>query len=306
MLDMLLDTPDVQLISHIEDLLHSCESGLLSANVMSRRRMTCIKALWAITYFIAQDVSSRNSFPEFNLGLVAAHLGSSTTTSADKSYLTSTYTLIRWIRMWSLLVIIHDIESKMTNAAAGTTSDVWALLGSVQHRADKLGFQRLSNTIPTDIPADAAAHIPGLIRTSREALSLETTDIFTEYLTNAAGIDEPPQAFEPTCDLLQGDQTSLAPFAQRALKDMFAKTIATVGWRFLKNCVAFHHIDVIAGLTLPHMDEQDNVFNVSFTKAVITYLYFRVGMPSVCQRVVTLCNPVLLGSLLKDFLAQPN
>ncbi|KAJ7610670.1 hypothetical protein DFH06DRAFT_1245986, partial [Mycena polygramma] len=93
MLNMLLDTPDLQLISRIEDLLHSCESGLLSVNVMSRRRMTCIKALWAITYFIAQDASSRNSFPEFNLGLVVAHLGSPTATSADKSYLTSTYTL---------------------------------------------------------------------------------------------------------------------------------------------------------------------------------------------------------------------
>ncbi|KAJ7648960.1 hypothetical protein DFH06DRAFT_1095091 [Mycena polygramma] len=95
LLDMLLDTPDLQLISRIEDLLHSCESGLLSVNVITRRRMTCIKALWAITYFIAQDVSSRNSFPEFNLGLVAAQLGSPTATSADKSYLASTYTLIR-------------------------------------------------------------------------------------------------------------------------------------------------------------------------------------------------------------------
>ncbi|KAJ7627736.1 hypothetical protein DFH06DRAFT_1227068 [Mycena polygramma] len=100
MLNMLLDTPDLELISRIEDLLHSCESGLLSVNVMSRRRMTCIKALWAITYFIAKDASSRNSFPEFNLGLVVAHLGSPTATSADKSYLISTYTLIRWIHIW--------------------------------------------------------------------------------------------------------------------------------------------------------------------------------------------------------------
>ncbi|KAJ6466138.1 hypothetical protein C8R47DRAFT_1224082 [Mycena vitilis] len=305
MLNMLLDTPDIRLISRIEDLLHSCDIGLLSASAMGRRRMTCIKALWAITDFVAQDASSRKSFPEFNLRLVAAQLGSPTATSEDKSYLTSTYTLIRWIRMWSLLVAIRDIEFKMNTAAAGTTNDVWALLGSVQHRADNLGFHRLSKTIPTDIPTDAAVHIPGLIRSSREALSLEAIDIFTEYLTNAIGIDEAPKAFETVCNLLQGINTS--PFAQRALKDTFAKIIHHKGWAFLENHKGFHHIDVIAGFALPHINEQDTevaMLNASFTKAVVKYLCFRLWKPFVCQRVVTLCNPPLLGSLLKDFLSR--
>ncbi|KAJ7872557.1 hypothetical protein B0H13DRAFT_2280244 [Mycena leptocephala] len=44
----LLRNPDLQLLSRIESLLHSCSSGLLSVEASRRRKITCFKALWAI------------------------------------------------------------------------------------------------------------------------------------------------------------------------------------------------------------------------------------------------------------------
>ncbi|KAJ7278775.1 hypothetical protein C8J57DRAFT_1027101, partial [Mycena rebaudengoi] len=44
----LANDPDVHLVTRIEDLLRSCESGLLTAEIKERRQITCLKALWAI------------------------------------------------------------------------------------------------------------------------------------------------------------------------------------------------------------------------------------------------------------------
>ncbi|KAF7368595.1 hypothetical protein MVEN_00183300 [Mycena venus] len=57
MINMLLDSHDVQLVPRIEGLLRSCDGGLLHPDVEMRRRIYCIKALWAIAYFLACEAS---------------------------------------------------------------------------------------------------------------------------------------------------------------------------------------------------------------------------------------------------------
>ncbi|KAF7364580.1 hypothetical protein MVEN_00327000 [Mycena venus] len=44
----LMRNPNLKLLSRIQDLLRSCESGLLLPEASSRRRVACYKALWAI------------------------------------------------------------------------------------------------------------------------------------------------------------------------------------------------------------------------------------------------------------------
>ncbi|KAJ7278892.1 hypothetical protein C8J57DRAFT_1027207, partial [Mycena rebaudengoi] len=44
----LASDPEVHLVTRIEDLLRSCDSGLLSIELKERRQITCLKALWSI------------------------------------------------------------------------------------------------------------------------------------------------------------------------------------------------------------------------------------------------------------------
>ncbi|KAJ7142041.1 hypothetical protein C8R43DRAFT_954387 [Mycena crocata] len=69
MLNLLLDGRDIQLVTKIEGLLHSCDTGLLSTEAEAARRTTCLRALWTIAYFLASD-PMRDSFPLFDSSLL--------------------------------------------------------------------------------------------------------------------------------------------------------------------------------------------------------------------------------------------
>ncbi|KAJ7218996.1 hypothetical protein C8J57DRAFT_1149196, partial [Mycena rebaudengoi] len=56
----LANDPEVHLVTRIEDLLRSCDSGLLTAEIKERRQMTCLKALWAIASLA--DPTERTQF----------------------------------------------------------------------------------------------------------------------------------------------------------------------------------------------------------------------------------------------------
>ncbi|KAJ6537791.1 hypothetical protein B0H19DRAFT_1003529 [Mycena capillaripes] len=294
MLNMLLDAPDLRLISRVEGLLRSCDSGLLSLDVQNRRRRSCTKSLWAIAYFIAQDVSTRNSLPGFNLELLRSHLNSATTALAEKLYLTSAYTLVRWIRLWSLLSFVRDAEFRLN-----TISDSRVLLASVQRRAEELGFNQLSTIISEGLsedPVDGSS----LIQTLRGALlSSENTTIFTEYLINAAALDELPNAFEATCTTVMA---ITAPSVQNILQDTFFE-IVVPRITSLNEYGELHHIDIIVGLILPCIDLQESpLLNTKFAQALVIYLASRAWVPQVLAQVLSGCDPTLVGSLLKKYL----
>ncbi|KAJ7665629.1 hypothetical protein B0H14DRAFT_2425022, partial [Mycena olivaceomarginata] len=48
MISMLLEDREIHIVSRIESLLRSCDSGHLTADLETQRRISCIKALWAI------------------------------------------------------------------------------------------------------------------------------------------------------------------------------------------------------------------------------------------------------------------
>ncbi|KAJ7132482.1 hypothetical protein C8R44DRAFT_871431 [Mycena epipterygia] len=92
MIKLLLDTRDLRLVSRIEGLLRSCDTGLLPPDREAHRRILCIKALWAIGYFSASNnLSIRNSFPVFDPTILRSRLADA---AVVKSHLTSAYTLL--------------------------------------------------------------------------------------------------------------------------------------------------------------------------------------------------------------------
>ncbi|KAJ7132562.1 hypothetical protein C8R44DRAFT_50468 [Mycena epipterygia] len=73
---LLLDTRDLRLVSRIEALLRSCDTGALPRDREALRRISCIKALWAIAHFSASNISTPHSFPVFDQQLLASRLNS--------------------------------------------------------------------------------------------------------------------------------------------------------------------------------------------------------------------------------------
>ncbi|KAJ7433233.1 hypothetical protein FB451DRAFT_1473876 [Mycena latifolia] len=63
----LLRHPEVCLLPRIEDLLRSCEGGLLSAALRQRRQIACLKAIWALAHLAFE---SEEPFYGFNFELL--------------------------------------------------------------------------------------------------------------------------------------------------------------------------------------------------------------------------------------------
>ncbi|KAJ7861634.1 hypothetical protein B0H13DRAFT_2204365, partial [Mycena leptocephala] len=157
MINMLLETPDIRLISRIEGLLRGCDSGLLSQALETRRRISCIKALWAIALFSASNAVTRKSFPEFDHALLASYLSSMNTTPTVRHHLTSAYAAVRWSGLCSLSSLIHDALGALASVAnTSLTLDPRPSLKMVQHRAEDLTYtqfsDRLSHLLSLDLP----------------------------------------------------------------------------------------------------------------------------------------------------------
>jgi hypothetical protein len=112
---MLPETSDFQLVSRIEALLRGCDSGVLPPDMQVRRRILCIKALWASACFSMLEASAPQSFPIFYHTTLASQLTSMNVTPELISYLTSAYALVRCGDFCSLLSFIRDIIPVLEN-----------------------------------------------------------------------------------------------------------------------------------------------------------------------------------------------
>ncbi|KAJ7431171.1 hypothetical protein B0H11DRAFT_2386321 [Mycena galericulata] len=100
MINKLLQARDIPLIHRIEGLLQSCDSGLLTPELEIRRRISCLKALWTVTFFLASDSSTRQWFPIFNRKILGSQLHDER--PAVLRYATSVAWLVKWISFCSL------------------------------------------------------------------------------------------------------------------------------------------------------------------------------------------------------------
>ncbi|KAJ7145553.1 hypothetical protein C8R44DRAFT_972628 [Mycena epipterygia] len=64
----LLNNPDVELQSRIQNLFDSCSTGILSAEESKRRRITCYKALWAIANLCKQPRTASDANHSVDFG----------------------------------------------------------------------------------------------------------------------------------------------------------------------------------------------------------------------------------------------
>ncbi|KAJ7110834.1 hypothetical protein C8R43DRAFT_1041976 [Mycena crocata] len=221
-IDMLLDTPDIQLVPRIEGLLRSCSSGLLHSDHATRRRISCMRAIWALSYFAASDAPSRQSFPIFNpLMLSSFYANGNGATSIVDSHAISAYTLVRWCGFCAVSKLVRDATSMLI--VTGDTTSVphfRASLKLVQDGAGHYGNPEFGAIVST-----LGAHSDWLflLQRSRQVLMRfddYAYDILTEYLQNSAPLAHMPFEFEATYLLIQ-PSTRPNEMAQKKLKDAF-------------------------------------------------------------------------------------
>ncbi|KAJ7111299.1 hypothetical protein C8R44DRAFT_742424 [Mycena epipterygia] len=297
MINMLLNTRDLRLVSRIEGLLRSCDTGLLPGDREARRRITCVKALWAIAAFYASNISTRLSSPVFDQQLLPWQLCWRAGAPIAKSHLTSAHSLVRWIGFCFLSALTQEGITMLDNPS-NTTS---LFLLKTVHEANNQGFPEF---------ADVLAHsldMPVLSQRARDALiSFEhvACDILTEYLRNCAGLESDPYEFDATC-LLMGQRIPIPPNTQVQIKlrDTFI-TIITHHQDTLKAHPALHHIDSIVDMILYFLQPGEDYFDPEFARALVVYLWQRPGPSEAVSQALGRCNPKFTGSLLTKYLAH--
>ncbi|KAJ6460861.1 hypothetical protein DFH09DRAFT_1348240 [Mycena vulgaris] len=124
----LLRSPDLQLLSRVEALLASCQSGLLSQELSKRRQITCYKALWSIAALQA-PLDSLDYLQPLDFRFLGAPGNDAT------HYYTSTFALVAWSRFCGhasripeLLECLTACESELENGRTPNLGPVVSFL----------------------------------------------------------------------------------------------------------------------------------------------------------------------------------
>ncbi|KAJ7453753.1 hypothetical protein FB451DRAFT_1144628 [Mycena latifolia] len=126
----LVSHPDVKLVTRIEGLLRSADAGLLSKEAATRRRITCLKALWAIASLAERDSPISASF---DLGLIYP-LALPTATDT-RHYALSALTVARWATFCAMGVQLEDalhLVRQYTPAVRSDAMPVYRCLHDLQ------------------------------------------------------------------------------------------------------------------------------------------------------------------------------
>ncbi|KAJ7859367.1 hypothetical protein B0H14DRAFT_2577278 [Mycena olivaceomarginata] len=247
MISMLLDSHDVQLVPRIEGLLRSCDSGLLHPDLEVWRRVHCIKALWAIAYFLACETSSR---------CLSA----------------SVYWLVRWIGFCSLSFLVKHVLSALEISEPVRDP---AILAAVHREAKARGYIGLSVALSKidDVHHD---DIPLLMQQSQHALrSFEHTafDTVLDYMRSSANMHEMPYEFEATCRIMQSTSPTASSMAKLKLNETLSSVLegSTAKIRALDWNVS--HLDIIVGTILSFLQTTDPDSNDTHVgRAIVKYV----------------------------------
>ncbi|KAJ6572772.1 hypothetical protein DFH09DRAFT_1152661 [Mycena vulgaris] len=294
-INMLLETPGIQLISRVEDLLRSCDSALLPPEMETRRRISCIRAIWSLAYFAASDGATRRSAPVFDLTLLrfSGHTSS--------SFSISTYYLIRWCGFCALSNAIRDALSMLAADNTIPVQDPRVCLTVVQNAAEAYGYVEFSRALSTLVSLDPLEQ-PLLVQQAREALKSVDNyayDMLLEYLRNSAPLRQMPYEFQVTCFMIQPLGVHSTSAIQLKLKDTFISVVgADPG-----GDGGVDHIDITIDILFFLLQAGPDCMDVAFAAALTRYFKDRDGEESRLRSGLIRSNPAFIGHLITRSLA---
>jgi hypothetical protein len=191
MINMLLADRDIQLLQRIESLLQTCDSGLLHPDQEMWRRITCVKGLWAIAYFLASDAWTQHTFPVFNQQLLSSQLAHP---HPVIYFSASTIALVRWIGFCAISVQVQTVLSMLAVLPAGDDlGTLPTVIRATQLEADVCGYVDFSSDI-SQIITDVFLPMPQW-RDILVSFEDKAYNSFVDYMQFSATLDQMPFEF---------------------------------------------------------------------------------------------------------------
>ncbi|KAJ6498205.1 hypothetical protein DFH09DRAFT_1204352 [Mycena vulgaris] len=300
MIETLLEDPDIHLVSRIQSLLRSCDSGVLHPALQSRRRLLCIKALWSLANFVGSHGASRRFSPSFDVELLVPRPNDNSMTTC---HLISASCLVRWCRFSSLAKVVRDVISMLEpDGSTITRQDLRRRLEMVQGQAGEVGYTEFSDAFSSLVSLDADE--PLLIERSREVLKSFDNygyDVLTGYLHDSAALNDMPYEFEATCLTIQPFGVRPNMTVQMKLKRTFVDIISMHADR-LRGNKEVHQIDIAVDTILQLLQRNLEFMDADFCGAVTRYVEPRREIPQ--RRGLRQCDPKFIGGLITKHLGN--
>ncbi|KAF7360129.1 hypothetical protein MVEN_00741300 [Mycena venus] len=217
-IQMLMESPQLQLQRRIYGLLHSPRDGLISEEASWRRRITCFKALWAIASVQTLPPPSSQLEP-LDFAQVLDYWNTGSEQRATLHYSISAQALLKWSTFCSLkgrlTTLIKDLETVVKGGFPPDfgsvrkylvvpawrflpfhTDDVWKFLDDPTH----------DNNI-----AHLSARVAGLAQALEIYYARTSHSLFFSYLSSLASLESPPYRWLETQETMLLDHST--PFS---------------------------------------------------------------------------------------------
>ncbi|KAJ7480684.1 hypothetical protein FB451DRAFT_1238208 [Mycena latifolia] len=207
----LIRDPDLRLLSRIEGLLLSHESGLLTPEASKRRQITCYKALWAIAALQTCSNSSHYLQPlnfklAYSMGNDLDILHYSTSASALMDWNTFCGVKSHLSQLLKYLALCEgDLKNGHIPDLERVTSYLRALgSGDLQlGRSPKILYHL--NILAGDPPPPLAVVIPELVRVIEDYCTGTPYRLLFQYLKSLASLNSPPYRWRETQKMITLD-----------------------------------------------------------------------------------------------------
>ncbi|KAF7351708.1 hypothetical protein MSAN_01603900 [Mycena sanguinolenta] len=289
MLSMLLES-DLRLIPRIEALLRDSDNGLLTPDVQLRRRMFCIKALWALACFSVSEASGRQSFPVFDHTLLVSLMTSTNIVGALLPYLTSTYAMVRCSDFCSLSMFIRGVSENRKISPIQVKQ--------VQTRAADLSFPAFSGALEQLIDSDWTQTSAQQALDAMNSCADLAYDILADYWRRSATVQQMAYQFEATSSLIQQVASRPSAVAIMQLKDTFTSLIDE-NLTLIEQYRTFHPLDTtLDALLYVFQQNPDYLVDMRLQRLFLSYVAHRPWIPDVWARMFPTCDPTFIGCLL--------
>ncbi|KAF7343192.1 hypothetical protein MVEN_01750400 [Mycena venus] len=296
MINMLLADRDIRLVQRIENLLQTCDSGLLHPDHKTWRRIISIKALWAIAYFLASDSSTQEMFPVFNETLLSSQPAHP---HPVISFSASTIALVRWIGFCAVSARVWTVLSMLAASPAG--DDLGTLptaVRAIQLEADLRGYVDFSSDI-SQIITDASLSMQQC-RDTLLSFQDKAYDSFVDYIQFSASLKEMPFEFRATCEKIQLSSRAISSIVRTKLVKTLTAAIVDNDPGKLESEV--HQIDILVDMVLRLLQTGSESMEIGLGRPIVAYITYRTHPSPGFSRGLGWCNPKQLSSMLTKYL----
>ncbi|KAF7343206.1 hypothetical protein MVEN_01751800 [Mycena venus] len=295
---MLLKDRDIRLVQRIESLLQTCDSGLLLPDYQIWRRIACLRALWAIAYFLASDsTSTQETLPVFDRQLLSSQLAHP---HPVISYSASAIALVQWIGFCAVSARVQTVLSMLAASRASNIGILTTAMRAVQLEADARGYVDFSSNISQII---TNVFLP--MQQCRDTLLSfqdKAYDSFVHYIQFSASLDQIPFEFQATCEIIQPSSAPPSSIVRAKLEKTLTDTIEYSDLRSLAPEV--HQIDIIVDMVLCLLRTGSESLESGLGRAIVTYIWHRRLPGAGSTKALGRCNPKLLCSMLTNHLGS--